>query len=135
MKPTTRMSVGALALAVAALAAPAVEGQRDPRAHLFVDRGCSDCHTVIGLGIKSRADVGPDLTYAYGNVMYRYGMTLERFFEQPPGMMRFVIAGGHVRLNRAQTDSLIRVLRGLYGEALAKTNGRADVPIPGAEPQ
>jgi hypothetical protein len=102
-----------------ALSAAPLAGQRDPRARIFVERGCHECHAVVALGVKAKTDVGPDLTYAYGDVMYRYGLTLERFFQEPVSTMRFVIAGGHVRLSAADRDSIIRILRGLYGERLA----------------
>jgi len=123
MKLNTRMSLGAVVLAVTALGAmwvPAVEGQQDPRARLFVERGCSECHAVAGLGLKAKADVAPDLTYAYGDVLYRYGLTLERFLDEPVGAMRLVFGGGHVRLSRVDSDSVVHILRGLYRQGLAK---------------
>jgi hypothetical protein len=109
-----------LVLLLAALVPRALDGQSDPQGQLFIARGCSECHAVVGLGIKAKADVAPDLTYAYGDVLYRYGLTLERFFEEPAGAMRMVLGGGHVQLSQADRDALVRMLRVLYGQGLAK---------------
>lgn len=37
----------------------------DPRAVVFVQRGCSEGHAIAALGVKAATDVGPDLTFAY----------------------------------------------------------------------
>jgi hypothetical protein len=106
-----------LAVGVQSLAA-----QQDPRAKLLTDRGCSDCHAIAALKVKSKNDVGPDLSAAYVDVPYRYGMTLERFFDQPPSIMRLVL-GGRPALERAERDSLVTLFRELYNERLAKLGG------------
>jgi hypothetical protein len=53
------------------------------------------------------------------DVPFRYGMTLERFFDQTPGIMRIVL-GGRPSLRRAERDSLVTLFRDLYTEQLAK---------------
>lgn len=106
----------ALALVVGA---HGLSAQIDPRVRLLNRLGCPDCHTVAFLKIKGQADVGPDLSAAYGEVPYRYGIPFERFFDQSPAMMRFVL-GTRPPLNRAERDSLIALFRGLYLEQLAR---------------
>jgi hypothetical protein len=89
------------------------------RARLFVDRGCSECHAIAALKVKAKVDAGPDLTSAYADVPFRYGVTLQQFFDEPMGIMRIVLAG-HVHLRRADSDSLVRLFHDLYTEHLAR---------------
>jgi hypothetical protein len=97
----------------------ALSAQDDPRVRLLNRLGCPDCHAVAFLKIKGQADVGPDLSAAYAEVPYRYGIPFERFFDQSPAMMRFVL-GTRPPLKRAERDSLIALFRGLYLEQLAR---------------
>ncbi|HET9386112.1 MAG TPA: hypothetical protein VFO67_13255, partial [Gemmatimonadales bacterium] len=46
-------------------------------------------------------------------------MTLERFFDQPPSIMRLVL-GGRPSLRPAERDSLVTLFRDLYLEQLAR---------------
>jgi hypothetical protein len=110
--------------------APPVPGDSaNPRASLFIRRGCADCHAIQALKVKAKSDVGPDLTFTYAEVPQRYGMTLERFFDEPPGIMR-VIFGGQIKLERAEGDSLVRLFRDLYTEHLARVDSLRRVPWP-----
>jgi cytochrome c551/c552 len=111
------------------LAAQHLAAQTDPRARVFVQRGCSECHAVTGLKVKAKTDVGPDLTDAYAEVTNRYGLTLERFFEQPVGVMRLVLSG-HAQVTKADSDSLVAILRALYLERLAARERDGSVPHP-----
>ena len=92
---------------------------RDPRATIFVARGCNQCHGVRALGVKSESDVGPDLTFAYADVVNRYGMTLAAFLDEPSGVMRLMLAS-HLHLTPADRDSIARVLQRVYAEHLAE---------------
>jgi mono/diheme cytochrome c family protein len=112
------------ALLVPALAAQSKDSTAkdsviNPRARLFIARGCSECHGIEALKVKASRDVGPDLTAAYVDVPARYGVTLEAFFDEPAGIMRMVLAS-HVRLQPADADSLVRLFRDLYKEHLAR---------------
>ena len=109
----------AAVMATQALVAQSDTVQTNPRARLFEARGCADCHAIAQLKVKAKADVGPDLSSAYVQVPYRYGMTLERFFDEPVGIMRMVL-GVHTQLPRAESDSLVRLFRDLYTEHLAR---------------
>jgi hypothetical protein len=118
-----------IALAALALIAGAVDAQADPRAQIFVQRGCTECHAVSALRVKASADVGPDLTYAYGDVLRRYGLNLESFMANPTGVMRLMLAS-HLRLSVADRDSIVVLLRGLYAERRAD----AETGIPNLPP-
>ena len=55
------------------------------RGVIFVRRGCQECHAIAALGVKAATDVGPDLTFAYADVVNRYGVSLPAFLDAPPG--------------------------------------------------
>ena len=82
---------------------------QDPRAAIFVQHGCQECHAISALGVKAGSDVGPDLTFAYADVVTRYGMSLPSFFENTPGLMGFVLTA-HLHLSQADRDSMSRIL-------------------------
>ena len=43
--------------------AAATAAPTDPRAAIFVSKGCPQCHSISALGVKSPAEVGPDSPY------------------------------------------------------------------------
>ena len=113
-----------LLLLAAMLATRTLAAQKDtlapnPRARLFVARGCSECHALEQLKVKAKTDVGPDLSSAYVDVTTRYGVTLQQFFVEPQGIMRVILAA-HIKLRPADSDSLVRLFRDLYAEHLAR---------------
>ena len=118
-----------IALAAFALLAGSVGAQADPRGRIFVERGCRDCHAISAIKMKALTDVGPDLTYAYGDVLRRYGLNLESFMANPTGVMRLMVAS-HLRLTMADRDSIVVLLRGLYEERRAD----AETEIPNLPP-
>ena len=99
--------------------------QRDPRAAIFVTRGCTQCHGIWALGAKAKSDVGPDLTFAYVDVVNRYGLSLEKFLYDPRGVMRLMLAS-HLHLKAADRDSITHVLRQIYGQHRAQL--RQEIP-------
>ena len=90
----------------------------DPRSAIFIQHGCNECHTISALQIRAVHDVAPDLTYAYGDVVLRYGVDLERFLDRPSGVMRLML-GSHIRLSPADRDSIVRILVGMYAQRVA----------------
>jgi hypothetical protein len=92
--------------------------RHDPRAEIFIRRGCTECHAISGLGAVAAKDVGPDLTFAYADVVNRYGVNLESFLTDPSGVMRLMLAS-HLHLSVTDRDSMLHVLKGLYGERRA----------------
>jgi hypothetical protein len=98
---------------------PVVSTTNDPRAALFLQKGCPQCHTISALGIKSPAEIGPDLTFAYSDVQNRFGMKLEEFLHNPTGTMAIVLSS-QIQLSSGERDSVIHILKGLYEENEAK---------------
>lgn len=120
-----RMALGisaALVIGSGGVAQSQAIGQRDPRAVIFVQRGCNACHGVWGVGLKPKADVGPDLTFAYLDVRNRYGMSLEAFLYNPSGVMRLMLAS-HLNLTAADRDSISHILEGIFKQHRAQLSG------------
>jgi len=90
----------------------------DPRARIFVQHGCSECHAIAALDVHATSDVGPDLTFAYADVVNRYGTSLASFLDDPPGMMGFVLTA-HLHVTQADRDSISHILYAVYREHLA----------------
>ncbi|HET9708142.1 MAG TPA: hypothetical protein VFP39_07545 [Gemmatimonadales bacterium] len=99
---------------MAAVAPPTITGN-DPRANLFLTKGCPTCHSVTAVGIKSSTDVGPDLSIAYTDVHSRFGTSLEEFLPNPTGTMQMVL-GQLIKLSPAERDSVIHILKQISEE-------------------
>ncbi len=99
----------------AGLPAGEVQSTGDPRAALFLEKGCPQCHSISALGVKSPNDIGPDLTLAYADVQSRFGMKLEEFLPTPTGTMQMVL-GQLIKLSPAERDSVLHVLKRLHEE-------------------
>ena len=114
-KTSLTMRFALLALAVAACSPPraAPDPPQPAGAQLFRRLGCSECHAVTALGVRATYDVAPDLTYAYADVVNRYGMNLESFLANPTGVMRMML-GAHIDLTVADRDSIVMILKALH---------------------
>jgi hypothetical protein len=131
-----RMILGigaALAIGSGTVAESQTLRQRDPRGTIFVQRGCNACHGVWGLGVKPKADVGPDLTFAYVDVRNRYGMSLEAFLYNPSGVMRLMLAS-HLNLTAADRDSITHILEGVFKQHRAELTGEIPPIAPATGP-
>ncbi|HXQ30195.1 MAG TPA: hypothetical protein VN848_13115 [Gemmatimonadales bacterium] len=115
--------IGALAFASGSAAQ-----QQDARRRIFVEHGCTRCHGIWALGLKPVSDVGPDLTFAYGDVVTRYGMSLEAFLNNPSGVMRLMLAS-HLHLGAGARDSIATILNQLYQARRAEFD--RDIPLLG----
>ena len=127
-----RMSLGiatALMVGSGAWAQKPTIAQQDPRAAIFVQRGCNACHGIWALGVKEKSDVAPDLTFAYVDVVNRYGLTLEAFLNNPRGVMRLMLAS-HLNLTGADRDSISRVLHAVYTEHRAELKSEIPPIVP-----
>ena len=58
----------------------------------FVKTGCFVCHSIAVYGVKSPAQIGPDLSTAVEDVQTRFGRTLDDFLAQPTGTMQVVLS-------------------------------------------
>lgn len=97
----------------------------DPRGRIFIQRGCNACHAIAALDVRAKADVGPDLTFAYADVLIRYETNLETFLSNPTGVMEMVLRS-HPALSAVDRDSMVNILRALYVEHRAEMD--EDVP-------
>jgi cytochrome c2 len=57
----------------------------------FVKTGCFVCHSISALGVKSPAQIGPDLSTAVEDVQSRFGRTVDDFLAAPTGTMSVVL--------------------------------------------
>src|SRR5215813_10433519 len=57
----------------------------------FVKTGCFVCHSIQALGVKSPAQIGPDLSTAVEDVQSRFGRTVDDFLKAPTGTMAVVL--------------------------------------------
>lgn len=84
----------------------------EPRAQIFLEKGCPQCHAISALGVASPTNAGPDLTVAVTDVQSRFSTTLEQFLETPTGTMQIVLSG-QIQLTPAERDSIAKLLRAL----------------------
>ncbi len=107
----------------AAPAAPVAEtASADPRAAIFAQKGCPQCHSISAFGITSQTEAGPDLTGAYDDVRTRFGVKLEDFLAAPTGTMQ-VVLGSMIHLTPAERDSIIGILKQLHEQREARERG------------
>lgn len=111
------LTVMLVALVVTSVPPP----RADPRGAIFAQRGCTQCHGVWALGVKPKSDVGPDLTFAYVDVVNRYGLSLDAFLYNPSGVMRLMLAS-HLHLSAADRDSISHILKEIYRQHRAQLN-------------
>jgi hypothetical protein len=81
----------------------------------FVQTGCFVCHSVAVFGVKSPAQIGPDLSIAVADVQSRFGRTIDDFFMNPTGTMSVVLAR-QIVLDTEQRKVAIAKLREAYAE-------------------
>ena len=58
----------------------------------FVKTGCFVCHSISALGVKSPAQIGPDLSTAVEDTQTRFGRTVDDFLKEPTGTMAVVLS-------------------------------------------
>ena len=88
----------------------------DARAAIFIEKGCPQCHSISALGVKSPAEIGPDLTIAYTDVRSRFNMELKDFLQNPTGTMQIVLSS-QIKLSPAERDSIVEILEDLHEES------------------
>jgi Cytochrome c len=81
----------------------------------FVETGCFVCHSISALGVKSPAQIGPDLSTAVEDVQSRFGMTVDAFIENPTGTMSVVLSR-QIILTPEQKKVAIQKLREAFAE-------------------
>ncbi len=81
----------------------------------FVKTGCFVCHNVSALGVKSPAQIGPDLSIAVEDVQSRFGRTVDDFLRAPTGTMSVVLSR-QIILTPEQREVAIQKVREAYAE-------------------
>lgn len=81
----------------------------------FVKTGCFVCHSVSALGVKSPAQIGPDLSTAVEDVQSRFGVTIDDFLRAPTGTMSVVLSR-QIILTPAEKEVAVQKLREAFAE-------------------
>jgi cytochrome c2 len=81
----------------------------------FVKTGCFVCHSIGVFGVKSPAQIGPDLSNAVEDVQSRFGKTIDDFLANPTGTMSVVLSR-QIILSPEQKQEAIRNLRSAFAE-------------------
>ena len=89
----------------------------------FVQTGCFVCHSISALGVKSPAQIGPDLSTAVEDVQSRFGVTIDQFLANPTGTMSVVLTR-QIVLTPEQKQIAIQKLRDAFA-AYQKQRGTA----------
>lgn len=81
----------------------------------FVQTGCFVCHSIQAFGVRSPAQIGPDLSTAVEDTQKRFGMTVDDFIKNPTGTMSVVLSR-QIILTPAQREVAIQKLREAFAE-------------------
>ena len=93
----------------------------------FVQTGCFVCHSISVLGVKSPAQIGPDLSNAVEDVQSRFGRTIDDFLRAPTGTMAVVLAR-QIVLTPEQKAVAIEKLREAFAEYQKQKAAGAKTP-------
>jgi cbb3-type cytochrome oxidase cytochrome c subunit len=81
----------------------------------FVQTGCFVCHSISSLGVKSPAQIGPDLSTAVEDTQTRFGRTIDDFLREPTGTMAVVLSR-QIVLTPEQKAVAVEKLREAFAE-------------------
>jgi cytochrome c551/c552 len=81
----------------------------------FVKTGCFVCHSISALGVKSPAQIGPDLSTAVEDTQSRFGRTVDDFLREPTGTMAVVLSR-QIVLTPEQKAVAVEKLREAFAE-------------------
>ncbi len=97
----------------------------------FVKTGCFVCHSIEVFGVKSPAQIGPDLSTAVEDVQRRFGRTIDDFLREPTGTMSVVLSR-QIILTPEQKATAIGKLREAYAEHLRRREAGETSPATGS---
>ncbi len=75
----------------------------------FVKTGCFVCHSISVFGVKSPAQIGPDLSNAVEDVQKRFGRTIDDFLAAPTGTMSVVLSRQIILTNEQKASAIARL--------------------------
>ena len=81
----------------------------------FVKTGCFVCHSIQALGVKSPAQIGPDLSTAVEDTQARFGRTVDDFLREPTGTMAVVLSR-QIILTPQEKQIAVQKLREAFAE-------------------
>jgi cbb3-type cytochrome oxidase cytochrome c subunit len=90
----------------------------------FVKTGCFVCHSISALGVRSPAQIGPDLSTAVEDVQSRFGRTLDDFLNAPSGTMQVVLSR-QIVLSPEEKAVAVSKLREAFAAHQAQKTGQA----------
>jgi mono/diheme cytochrome c family protein len=93
----------------------------------FVSTGCFVCHSVSALGVKSPAQIGPDLSTAVEDTQSRFGVTVDAFLANPTGTMSVVLSR-QIILTPEQKQVAVQKLREAFAEHQRQRAAAAAAP-------
>ena len=93
----------------------------------FVQTGCFVCHSIAALGVKSPAQIGPDLSTAVEDVQSRFGRTVDDFLREPTGTMAVVLSR-QIVLTPQQKETAVQKLREAFAEYQKQKAAAAAAP-------
>jgi mono/diheme cytochrome c family protein len=97
----------------------------------FVKTGCFVCHSIKALGVRSPAQIGPDLSTAVEDTQTRFGRTVDDFLREPTGTMAVVLSR-QIILTPEQKAVAVAKLREAFAEHQKQKGAAADKKGPGA---
>lgn len=97
----------------------------------FVKTGCFVCHSIAALGVRSPAEIGPDLSTAVEDVQSRFGRTIDDFLREPTGTMAVVLSR-QIVLTPDQKAVAVEKLREAFQEHLRQKAAGAKTALPAA---
>jgi cbb3-type cytochrome oxidase cytochrome c subunit len=93
----------------------------------FVSTGCFVCHSVSSLGVRSPAQIGPDLSIAVEDVQKRFGRTIDDFLREPSGTMSVVLSR-QIILTPEQKATAVQKLREAFDVYQRQRAAAGDLP-------
>ena len=94
----------------------------------FVKTGCFVCHNVSSLGVKSPAQIGPDLSIAVEDVQSRFGRTVDDFLASPTGTMSVVLSR-QIVLTPEEKKVAVQKLREAFAEYQRQKSAGTAAPL------
>jgi hypothetical protein len=89
-----------------------------------VKTGCFVCHSISVYGVRSPAQIGPDLSTAVEDVQTRFGRTIDDFIREPTGTMSVVLSR-QIVLTPDEKQVAIGKLREAFAEHRKRKAGEA----------
>ena len=108
----------------------AEEAMRTGPGAWFVKTGCFVCHSVSAFGVKSPAQIGPDLSVAVEDVQSRFGRTIDDFLAAPSGTMSVVLSR-QIILTPAEKAVAVEKLREAFAEYQKQMAAGRTPAVPG----